>query len=89
MDSNFQSYGLPLFCGKQMGRMERLIGTLSSSLNSAMSLSLTSENNVWREMIRDTKRVTSGFDLQWLCSPNVTLIMNDSLHDENSIKKPC
>lgn len=66
----------PVLVGRQIGRMVSVIGTLSLSLNRAMS---------WSKFIklkspvkaRNTNRLSGFFvSLQRSCSPNVTLIMN-------------
>ena len=66
----------PVLLGRQIGRMASVIGTLSFSLNRAMSWSkfIMLKSPV---MARNTNRL-SGFlvSLQRSCSPNVTLIMN-------------
>jgi hypothetical protein len=66
----------PVLLGRQIGRMVSVIGTLSLSLNRAMSWSkfMKLKSPV---MARNTNRL-SGFlvSLQRSCSPNVTLIMN-------------
>lgn len=66
----------PVLLGRQIGLMLSVIGTLSLSLNRAMSWSkfMKLKSPV---MARNTNRL-SGFlvSLQRSCSPNVTLIMN-------------
>jgi len=66
----------PVLVGRQIGRMVSVIGTLSLSLNRAMSWSkfIKLKSPV---MARNTNRLSGFFvSLQRSCSPNVTLIMN-------------
>lgn len=67
---------LPLFVGKQIGRIKSVIGTRSLRRKSAISLSKFVKLKVC-ENARRTKRVSGRTEsLQRSCSPNVTLIMN-------------